>query len=94
MTQVSIMQNVRGLHLNQRYLKSGKKRLSYGQFTKGRLHDPDPSEYHAKCKRSIKASFEPKRSTISKEMAELWPTTNGRSRDCSEYHAGLGMVIG
>ena len=34
-----------------------------------------------------------KRSTISKEMAELYPTTNGRSRDCSEYHAGcMGFI--
>ena len=41
-TQASIMRNVRdplGLHLNQKYLKSGQKRLSYGQFTNGRLRD-------------------------------------------------------
>ena len=42
MTPVSIIRDVwnpLGLHLNQKYLKSGKKRLSYGQFTKGRLRD-------------------------------------------------------
>ena len=58
MTQVSIMRDVRdplGLHLNQKDLKSGKKRLSYGQFTSGRLHDS--SEYHAGCMGSIKALF-------------------------------------
>ena len=74
MTQVSITRDVwdpLGLYLNQKYLKSGKKRLSYGQFTKGRLRDS--SEYHARCKRSIRASFEPKRSKIGPEMAELRP---------------------
>ena len=74
MTQVSIMREVKnllGLYLNQKDLKSGKKRQSYGQFTKGRLRDP--SEYHAKCKRSINASFEPKRSKIRQETAELLP---------------------
>ena len=74
MTQAHIMRNERdplGLHLNQKYLKSGKKWLSYGQFTKGRLRDS--SEYHARCKRSIRASFEPKRSKIGQEMAQLWP---------------------
>ena len=74
MTQVSIMPyewDSLGLHLNQKHLKSGKKRQSYGHLTKGRLHDL--SEYHAKCKKSIKASFEPKRSKIRQETAELRP---------------------
>ena len=74
MTPVSIMWDVwdpLGLHLNQKDLKSGKKWLSYGQFTKRRLRDS--SEYHARCKRSIRASFEPKRSKNGQEMAELWP---------------------
>ena len=47
-TQVSRMQNLRdplGLHLNQKDLKSGKKRLSYCHFTNGRLRDS--SEYRA-----------------------------------------------
>ena len=73
-TQVSIMQDVRdplGLHLNQKDPKSDKKWLSYGQFTKGRLRDS--SEYHARCKRSIRASFEPKRSKIGPETVELRP---------------------
>ena len=72
MTPVSIMRDVwdpLGLHLNQKYLKSGKKWLSYGQFTKGRLRDS--SEYHAGCMGSIRASFEPKISKIKPEMAEL-----------------------
>ena len=74
MTQVSIMQDVcdpLGLHLNQKFLKLRKKWLSYGQFTKRRLRES--SEYHARCKRSIRASFEPKRSKIGPEMAELRP---------------------
>ena len=74
MTPGSIMRGVRDpimLHLNQKNLKSGKKQVSYGKFTKGRLRDL--SEYHAGCKRSIGASFEPKRSKIGQEMAELWP---------------------
>ena len=73
-TQVSIMWDVGdslGLHLNQKDLKSGKKWLSYGQFTKGRLRDS--SEYHAGCMGSIRASLEPKRSKIGQEMAKLWP---------------------
>ena len=48
MTQITITQDVRdplGLHLNQKYLKLGKKWLSYGQFTNGRLRDS--SEYYA-----------------------------------------------
>ena len=72
MTQASNMWNVRdplGLHLNQKYLKSGKKRLSYGQFNNGRLRDS--SEYHAGCMGSIRASFEPKISKIGPEMAKL-----------------------
>ena len=47
-TQVSIMRDVwdsLGLHWKQKDLKSGKKqRLSYGQFTDGRLRDS--SEYY------------------------------------------------
>ena len=41
-TEVSIMRDVwdpLGLHVNQKDLKSGKKWLSYGQFTSGRLRD-------------------------------------------------------
>ena len=74
MSQASIMRNVRdplGLHLNPKDLKLGKKWLSYGQFTKGRLRDS--SEYHAGCMGSIRASFELKISKIRQEMAELWP---------------------
>ena len=75
MIQVSIMRGVwdpLGLHLSHTDLKLGKKRPSYGQFIKGRLRDP--SEYHAKCKRSINASFEPNVSKIGPEMAELRPS--------------------
>ena len=74
MTPVSIMQDVwdpLGLHLNRKYLKSGQKWLSYGQITNGRLRDS--SEYHSGCMGSIGASFEPKRSKIGPEMAELRP---------------------
>ena len=74
MTPVSIMRDVLdplGLYLNQKDLKLGKKRLSYGQFTSGRLRDF--SEYHAGCMGSIRASFEPERSRIRQETAELWP---------------------
>ena len=74
MTDVSItrdLQDPLGLHLNQKYLKSCKKRLSYGQFTKGRLRDS--SEYHMGCMGSFRASFEPKISKIGQETAELWP---------------------
>ena len=74
MTQVSIMPEVRdllGLYFNQKELKSGKKWLSYGHFANCRLRDS--SEYHAGCMGSIRASFEPKRSKIGQEMAELWP---------------------
>ena len=73
-TQASIMRNVGdllGLHLNQKYLKLRQKRLSYGQFTKGRLRDL--REYHARCKGSIRASFEPKRFKIRQETVDLWP---------------------
>ena len=73
-TQASIMGDVRdplGLHLNQKYLKSGKKWLSYGQFTKGRLRDS--SEYHAGCMGSIRALFDPKISKIGPEMTKLRP---------------------
>ena len=74
MTPVSIMRDVWDtlrLHVNQKYLKSGKKWLNYGQFTNGRLRDS--SEYHAGCIGSISASLEPKISKIGQEMAELWP---------------------
>ena len=73
MTQVSITQDVwnpLGLNSNQNNLKSGKKQLSYGQFTIGRLRDS--SEYHMGCMGSIRASFEPKRSKNGQETAELW----------------------
>ena len=74
MTQVSIIQDVWDplrVHLNQNDLKSGKKWLSYGQFTSGRLRDC--SECHAGCMVSFRASCEPKISKIGQEMAELWP---------------------
>ena len=74
MTPVSIMRDVWDpleLHLNQKDLKSDNKRLSYGQFTNGRLRNS--SEYHVGCMGSIRASFEPKRSKIGQEMAELRP---------------------
>ena len=74
MTQASIMQNVRdplGLNWNQKYLNSGQKWPTHGQFTRGRLRDS--SEYHAECKGSISTSLEPKRSKIRHEMAELCP---------------------
>ena len=60
-----------GLHVNQKDLKSGKKWLSYGQFTNCRLHDS--TEYHAGCMESIRALFEPKSSQIRQERVELWP---------------------
>ena len=60
-----------GLHVNQKDLKSGKKWLSYGQFTNCRLHDS--TEYHAGCMESIRSSFEQKSSKIGQETAELWP---------------------
>ena len=74
MIPVSIMQDVWDplvLYLNQKDLKSGMKRLSLGQFTIWRLRDS--SEYHKGCLGSIRASFEPKRSKMGLEMAELWP---------------------
>ena len=60
-----------GLHLNQKDLKSGKKRLSYGKFTNGRLCDS--SEYHAGCVGFIRTSFVQKRFKIGQEMAVLRP---------------------
>ena len=74
MTPVSIMQDVwdsLGLHLNQKVIKSDKKRPSCGQFTNGRLRDS--SEDHVGCMGFIRASFEPKRSKNGQETAELWP---------------------
>ena len=95
MTQVSIIWDVwdpLGLHLNQKYLKSGKKRLSNGQFTKGRLHDS--SEYHMGCMGSIGASFKPKSYEIGPEMAELCQFTKERLRDSSEYDMEyMGSII-
>ena len=82
MTPVSIMQDVwdsLGLHLNQKVLKSDKKRPSCGQFINGRLRDS--SEYHAGYVLSIRASFESKRSEIRQEMAKYSQFTNGRLRD-------------
>ena len=73
-TPMSIMRDVwdsLGLHLNQKSLKSSRKRLIYGQFTNGRLRNS--SEYQEGCMGSIRASFEPERSKIGQEMAELWP---------------------
>ena len=81
-TLVSVTQDVRdplGLHVNQKYLKSGKKRLSFGQFTIGRLRDS--SEYHTGCMGSIRASFEPKRSKIGLEMAEYYQLAKERLRE-------------
>ena len=74
LTDVSITRDLRdpfGLHLNVKDLKSGKKQLSYGQFTVGRLRDS--SECHMGCMGSIRASFEPKRSKNGQETAELRP---------------------
>ena len=74
MTPVSIMPDVwdqLGFHLNPKDLKSSQKWPSYGQFSRGRLRDS--SEYHAECKGSIGASFEPKISEIKPEMAKLRP---------------------
>ena len=73
-TQVSIIREVwdtLGLHLNQKDLKSGKKRLSYGKFTNGRLCDS--SEYHAGCVGFIRTSFVQKIFKIGQEMAVLRP---------------------
>ena len=70
MTPVSIMWDVLdplGLHWNQKYLKSGKNQLSYGQFTNWRLRNS--SECHAGCIGFIKTSLEPKRSKIGQETA-------------------------
>ena len=64
------MGSIRAL-FEPKVLKSGKKRLSYVQFTNGRLRDS--SEYHAGCMGSIRALFEPKSYKIGQEMAELWP---------------------
>ena len=58
MNQVSSMQDVwdsLGLQLNQKDLKSGNKRLSFGQFTNGTLRDSDKN--HVGCRRSIRASI-------------------------------------
>ena len=73
MTEPSIIKNVEDplrLHLSQKYVKCGKKWQSYGQFTKGRLHDS--SEYNIGRSRSIGALFEQKRNKIWQKMAQLW----------------------
>ena len=73
MTQDSILPDVRNpleLHLNHNDLKLGRKCLSYGQFTNQRLDDS--SVYHEGKKGSIRASSEPKISSVGQEMAELW----------------------
>ena len=82
MTPVSITRDVwdpLGLYLNQKDLKSGMKRLSFGRFTIGRLRDS--SEYHKGCLGSIRASFEPKRSKIGLEMAEYYQLAKERLRE-------------
>ena len=74
MTPWSIMRDVwdsLGLCWNQKDLKTGKKWLSYGQFTNGRLRDS--SEYHAGCMGFIRASLEQKRSKIGQVTTELRP---------------------
>ena len=63
------MGSIRAL-FEPKVLKSGKKRLSYVQFTNERLLDS--SEYHVGCIGSIRASLEPKISKIGQESAELW----------------------
>ena len=90
MTPMSIKRNLLnllGLHLNQKDLKSGKKRLSYAQFTNGRLRDS--SEYRAGCIVSIGASFEQKISKIGQETAENGQFTNRCLRGSNEYQAGF-----
>ena len=72
MTQVSIMRDVWNplrLHLNQKDLKLGKKQLSNGQFTSGRLCDS--SKHHTGCMGSIRASFELKRSKIGQRIGRV-----------------------
>ena len=77
------------LHLNYKDLKLGQKWMSYNQFTYERLHDSneyhvgcfgsnlatcDPEKYKIKPDiASIRVSFEPQRSKIGPEMAELLP---------------------
>ena len=97
MTPVSIRRDVwdpLGLHVNQKDLKSGKKWLSYGQFTSGRLRDS--SKHHMGCMGSIRAVFEPKRSKIGHEKVEFLSFgqfTIGRLCDSSEYHKGcMGSI--
>ena len=94
MTSLSIMQDVwnpLGLYLNQKVLKWGKKGLSCGQFTDGRLRDS--SEYHAGCMGSIRASFVQKKLKLGKKWLFYSQFTNGRLRDSSEYHAGcMGSI--
>ena len=95
MTQVSIMLDVWDplrLHLNQKDLKSGKKQLSYGQFTKRRLRDS--SEYHMGCMGSFRASFEQKYLKSGQKWLSYGQFTYGRLRDSSEYHVGCMRSIG
>ena len=71
MTPLSIMQDVwdsLGLYLNQKVLKSEKKLPSCGQFITGGWVIP---VIYAGCMGSIRASFEPKKSKIGQETAEL-----------------------
>ena len=79
MTPVSIMQDVLdplGLHLKQKDLKSGKKRLSYWQFTNGRLRDL--SEYHAGCMGFIRTHWNQKYQKSGKKWLSYGQFTNGR----------------
>ena len=69
----------------------GKKWLSFGQFTIGRLRDS--SEYHTGCMGSIRASFEPKYLKSGKKWLSSSQFTIGRLSDSSEYHAGcMGSI--
>ena len=73
MTPVSIMWDVwdpLGLYLNQKVLKSGKKRLSYCQFTNERLRDS--SENHANVWDPL-GHLNRKDLKIRKETAEFLP---------------------
>ena len=94
MTPVSIMQDgwdPLGLHLKQKYLKSGKKLLRYWQFTDGRLHDL--SEYHAGCMDSLGLHWNQKYLKSGKKQLSYGQFINGRLRDSSEYHAGcMGFI--
>ena len=72
-----------GLYLNQKDLKSGMKKLSYGPFTNGRLCDSSilldvwDSLGHHWNKKDIKSGM---------KMLSYGQFTNGRLRDSCEYH--------